>query len=62
MLTKREFLPKLGFVFRELEEKKQGERLELMFKIVRIIFNASNEELLYELMCNENFLFVLGAL
>ena len=34
----------------------------MLFQIVKILFNASNEELYYELMCNESFSGVLGIL
>lgn len=28
------------------------EKLEIMFNVIKIMFNASNEELYYELLCN----------
>ena len=33
-----------------------------MFGVIRIISNAANEELFYELLCNESFMGVLGML
>jgi hypothetical protein len=38
------------------------EKLETLFQIIKIVFNASNEELFYELMCNEAFMGILGIL
>lgn len=61
-LTKRDLLPRLLSTFRRVEEAGEVEKLELLFNVLRIIFNASNEELYYELLCNESFSGVLGVL
>jgi hypothetical protein len=51
-LTKRDLLPRLLGVFRRVEEAGEVGKLETLFQVVRILFNASNEELFYELLCN----------
>jgi hypothetical protein len=51
-------------VLQKLEggEARDLGKLEMLFRIVKIIFNSSNEELLYELVLDEAFYSVLGAL
>ena len=60
-LTKRDLLPKLISVFKIIDERQDIAKLEIMFSIVKLIFNSSNEELLYELMCNDSYMSLLGA-
>ena len=54
-LTKRDMLPRLLSAFKKIEEGPENgreEQLERLFNIVRIVFNAANEELFYEMLCN----------
>lgn len=41
-LTKRDLLPRLLSTFRKLEETNEVEKLETLFQIIKIVFNASN--------------------
>ena len=51
-LTKRDLLPRLLNVFKGVEEAGELEKLEVLFQVIKIMFNASNEELYYEMLCN----------
>jgi hypothetical protein len=42
-LTKRDLLPRLLGVFKRVEEAAEVGKLEVLFQIVKILFNASNE-------------------
>ena len=61
-LTKRDLLPRLLNVFKKVEETQDVEKEETLFQIIKIMFNASNEELYYEMLCNESFSGILGIL
>jgi|JI6StandDraft_1071083.scaffolds.fasta_scaffold12658_2 hypothetical protein len=63
-LTKRDLLPKLHLLFKELERDKERNlpSLALMFELVKLVLNFSDMELLTELLGEEYCIFTFGCL